>query len=73
MQRLCGMYFTSPKPIFMVELICHKIAVEMIIEPFGEGFSFGKSADHLQQFYGLIFFRHYSPVTLISEEGTNQV
>ncbi|MGI6328377.1 MAG: hypothetical protein ACOX1I_05415 [Dethiobacteria bacterium] len=57
----------------MVELICHKIAVEMIIEPFGEGFSFGESADHLQQFYGLIFFRHYSPVTLIPEEGTNQV
>ena len=57
----------------MVELICHKIAVEMIIEPFGEGFSFGESADHHKQFWGITFFRHYSPVTLIPEEGTYQV
>lgn len=73
MQTLCGGIFAFPGPRFVVELICHKVVLEVILKPFSKGFSFGESADQLQQFYGFIFFRDNSPVALVPEESQDAV
>jgi hypothetical protein len=56
---------------FVVKLICHKVALEVILKPFGEGSGFGESADQLQQFYGFIFFRDNPLVAHVPEKGLN--
>jgi len=69
MQRLCRGIFNSPNPSFMVKLFCHKVVLEVLLEPFGKGFSFGESADQFQQFYGFIFFLNDPHVTMVPEKG----
>jgi hypothetical protein len=66
-------FFASPYPVFVVKLFCHKVALEVILKPFSKGFGFGGSADQLQQFYGFIFFRDKSPVSLIPEKSLHAV
>jgi hypothetical protein len=57
----------------MVELICHKTAQEVILEPFSKGSGFGESVDQFQQFYGPLFFRDDSSVALIPEKNLDTV